>query len=170
MPYAPFHERFGELAWKETRSLTVFDDHRLADDEFGFIEAYCNDENCDCRRVFFNVVSRKRQEIVAVIAFGWESRAFYAKWFRGNDPAIIQQLQGPILNPGSPQSELAPALLEKVRDVLLADPSYVARLKRHYRMFKERVDPHHFQATRASESEKPQESPPGRKRHRPRSR
>jgi len=23
MPYEPFYERFGELAWKETRSLTV---------------------------------------------------------------------------------------------------------------------------------------------------
>ena len=81
-----------------------------------------------------------------MIAYGWESQAFYAKWFRRNDLAIIRQLQGPILNPGSPQSELAPFLLEKVRDVLLADPAYIARLKRHYRMFKEKVDPKHFDA------------------------
>jgi hypothetical protein len=29
MPYEPFYERFGELAWKETRSLSAFDDPRL---------------------------------------------------------------------------------------------------------------------------------------------
>jgi len=166
MPYEPFDERFGELAWKETRSLTVFDDPRLAGDEFGFIEAYCNDENCDCRRVFFNVISRKRKEIVAVIAFGWESEAFYAKWYRRNDPAIIRQMQGPILNPGSPQSELAPALLKKVREVLLADPAYVARLKRHYQIFKEKVDPKHFKPARSSTSHTSFKSPPGRKRRR----
>ncbi len=34
----------------------------LPDDDYGFLEAYCNDENCDCRRVFFNVISRKRVE------------------------------------------------------------------------------------------------------------
>jgi hypothetical protein len=27
---------------------------------------------------------------------------------------------------------------------LLQDPNYVARLKRHYQMFKEKVDPKHF--------------------------
>jgi hypothetical protein len=170
LPYEPFHERFGELAWKETRSLTVFDDPRLAGDEFGLIEAYCNDENCDCRRVFFNIISRKRKKIVAVIAFGWESEAFYAKWFRGNDPAIIQQMQGPILNPGSEQSELAPALLKVVWEFVLKDPAYIARLKRHYQMFKEKVDPKHFRPTRTSKKENTLEVRTVRKRHRPRSR
>jgi hypothetical protein len=153
MSYEPFYERFGELAWKETRSLTVFDDPRLAGDEFGFIELYCNDESCDCRRVMFDVVSRERRKSVAIIAYGWESQEFYAKWFRQNDPEIILQMQGPILNPGSNQSELAPALLKKVREVLLTDPAYIARLKRHYQMFKEKMDPNHFRSTSLPESE-----------------
>lgn len=144
MPYEPFIERFGEFAWKETRSITVFKDPRLAGDEFAFLELYCNDEDCDRRRVMFNVISKNRQKDVAVIAYGWESKAFYAKWLGRDDPKIIKELQGPVLNLGSHQSELAPALLEKVREVLLADPAYVARLKRHYQMFKEKVDPKHF--------------------------
>jgi len=147
MPYEPFIERFGELAWKETRSLRFFKDPGLAGDEFGFIEFYCNDENCDCQRVMFDVISKNQQKSVAVIAYGWESQEFYARWYRENDPEIIEQMQGPILNPGSRQSELALALLEKVRDVLLTDPEYIARLKRHYRMFKEKVDPKHFRPT-----------------------
>jgi len=144
MPYEPFYERFHDLALKETRSITTRDDPILPDDDYGFIEAYCNDENCDCRRVFFNVMSRKRGKVIAVIAYGWESKAFYAKWYRQNDPEVIEELQGPILNPMSEQSELAPALLATVRDTLLMDPSYIERLKKHYQMFKEKVDPQHF--------------------------
>ena len=144
MPYEPFYERFKEIALKETRSITIHNNPELPDDDYGFLEAYCNDENCDCRRVFFNVVSRKRGEVVAVIAYGWESKAFYSKWYRQNDPEMIEELRGPALNSMSEQSELAPALLAMVRNTLLMEPSYIERLKRHYRMFKEKVDPQHF--------------------------
>jgi hypothetical protein len=165
MSYEPFYEQFGDLAWKETRSMKFIKDPRLAGDEFGFLELYCNDENCDCRRVMFDVLSKNRQKTVAVIAYGWESREFYAKWYRQNDPEIIQQMQGPILNPGSHQSELASALLEKVREVLLTDPAYVARIKRHYQMFKEKVDPKHFRTASLPES-KIRPTPKYRKRPR----
>ena len=144
VPYEPFYERFHELAFRETRSITITNNPKLPEDEYGFLEAYCNDKNCDCRRVMFNVASRKRNEIVAVIAYGWESREFYARWFRKDDPEIIREMQGPILNLASHQSELAPALLRLVRDTLLKDPAYIDRLKRHYQMFKEKVDPAHF--------------------------
>ncbi len=164
MSYEPFFERFGEFAWKETRTITIFDAPRLAGDEYGFLELYCNEKDCDCRRVMFNVVSRNTMKTVAVIAYGWESKAFYTKWYHGdNDPEIIAQMQGPILNPGSPQSELAPILLEKVRDVLLKDPAYIARIKKHYRMFKEKVDPKHFPPTNLSSVEAPGEDPSTRK-------
>ena len=146
MPYEPFYERFKEIAIRETRSITIRNNPDLPDDEYGFLELYCNDENCDCQRVFFNVVSRKRGKDVAVIAYGWEDSEFYARWYRRNDPQLIQEMQGPILNPTSQQSELAPALLKLVRDTLLTDPAYIDRLKRHYRMFKEKVDPKHFKA------------------------
>jgi hypothetical protein len=43
------------------------------------------------------------------------------------------------LNLASPQSENAPALLELFRRVLLVDPGYVARVKRHYEMFRSKV-------------------------------
>ena len=77
-------------------------------------------------------------------------------------------MQGPILNPGSHQSELAEALLEKVRDVLLTDPGYIARLKRHYQMFKEKVDPKHFRQASSPETVTPS-LPKNKKRKRSRS-
>jgi hypothetical protein len=148
MPYEPFYERFREWALKETRSFTIADGHPyLSADEFALLEAYCNDENCDCRRVFFNVASRNQQKIVAVVTFGWEDESFYRKWFGGRNDEFtrmaIAEMVGLGLNSASPQSEIAPALLAPIREVL-QDPDYVARLKRHYQIFKEKIDPKHF--------------------------
>jgi hypothetical protein len=75
-----------------------------------------------------------------VIAYGWESRDFYIKWMHDDDPAIIDSLMGPILNLGSPESELAPALLDFVKHEVQQDKDYVERVKRHYRMFRDRID------------------------------
>ena len=149
MSYEPLTERFGELAWKETRSITlnVGNQFGLPADDYGLMELYCNDENCDCRRVMFDVLSRKRKKSVAVIAYGWESASYYQKWYGGADsPAArmaIKEMTGLKLNSASHQSELAPAILEMVRWVL-TDPAYVVRLKRHYQIFKEEVDPKLF--------------------------
>ncbi len=139
MAYIPFYELFPELAQRETRSVTIKNNPSLPDGEYGLLEAYCNELGCDCRRVMFNILTPEGTEALAVVAYGWESKAFYARWFGGNDPDIIQQMQGPILNPGSPQSQLAPALLQLVH-YILQDEAYVARLKRHYQLFKQAVN------------------------------
>ena len=86
----------------------------------------------------------ERRKSMAFIAYGWESKEFYRKWLKRDDPETIRELQGPILNFGSPQTKFAPALLESVHDAVLKDPLYLARLKRHYQIFKEKVDPKHF--------------------------
>jgi len=139
MPYAPFYEKFPEVAENETRTIIALNDPDLPEGEYGLVELYCNESGCDCRRVFFNVVSWQTSETVATIAYGWESKKFYANWFGDNDPEIIKEMQGPMLNSTSPQSELAPALLKKVKWVL-KDQRYVNRLKGHYEMYKEVVD------------------------------
>lgn len=142
MPYAFFHEHFPEIAERETRSITVQEklSSGLGPGEYGFLDMYCNERKCDCRRVFFYVVSPTKREPVAVIAYGWESREFYAKWMRDDDPEIIKDLQGPVLNMGSPQSSLAPAILEIVKDIILQDSAYVERIKTHYKMFRDKID------------------------------
>ena len=148
MPYEPFYERFRELAMKETRSFTIADGHPyLSADEFALLEAYCNDENCDCQRVFFNVLSRKHPKIMAVVAYGWEDEAFYRKWYGGKNEdhanSIVNEMLGVTLNAASHQSAMAPALLAPIREVL-QNPAYIERLKRRYQIFKEKVDPKHF--------------------------
>ena len=139
MPYVPFHEKFLEIAKEETRALIAIDDPELPEGNYYLVEAYCDEVGCDCRRVFFNVYYEERNEIVAVIAYGWENRKFYADWLGRNDPQDIADLKGPALNLASYQSELAPILLHKIKYVL-NDRHYVERIKRHYRMFKDLIE------------------------------
>jgi len=147
MAYTPFYEKFSEIAKKETRSIIAIGDLELPAGNYALIEAYCDEVGCDCRRVFFNVFSEKRNEIVAVIAYGWENSKFYADWFGDDDPMIIKELKGPILNVASHQSELAPILLDKVRKYVLMDMHYIERIKRHYRMFKDVIEKENRKAT-----------------------
>lgn len=145
MAYEHFVERFPQLGWKESRSATVFanNPYGLPADEYGLLEMYCNDENCDCRRVFFEVVSRKREETIAIVTFGWEPESYYQKWFGGDDSEYsrmaVKEMTGLGLNSASRQSKYAPGALKLVK-FILEDENYVERIKRHYQMFKATVD------------------------------
>lgn len=141
MPYSQFYSAFPDVAGAETRSITLT--HRsfgLPPDDYAFLEMYCDEPGCDCRRVFFVVISTHSNDALAVITYGWESRDYYAKWLRRDDPDMIAELIGPALNLISPQSSLAPALLELFRKLLLPDTAYIDRIKRHYAMFREKIE------------------------------
>ena len=140
MPFIPFHEVFPDLAAQETRTITTLASAYLPAGSYTLIEMYCDEPHCDCRRVFFSVLSSNTLQIETVIAYGWESPAFYAQWMGDDDPETIRGLKGPILNFGSPHSALAPALLDLVKTAVLQDDHYIARLKTHYTIFRQTID------------------------------
>ena len=142
MPYVSFYERFPEIAENETRTMNIIGKTNLPKGSYILTESFCDEEGCDCQRVFLNVFSSRTKRIEAVIAYGWEDAKFYADWFGNDDPSLIEELMGPALNTGSFQSKLAPAILDNVKDVL-KNEQYVERIKKHYRMFKETVDKEH---------------------------
>lgn len=142
MPYAFFNEFYPEVAENETRTFTVLDEGSLGlpMGEYALLEMYCNERKCDCRRVFFYVISSLTEKVETVIAYGWESPKFYAKWMRDDNPEMIKDLRGPMLNIGSPHSNLAPAILDVVKDIIRNDSEYVERIKTHYRMYRSKID------------------------------
>lgn len=142
MPFVLFHTRFRVIAEHETRTVTVLRDADLGlpPVEYGFLEMFCDEPGCDCRRVFFYVVSSQRRDVEAVIAYGWEDRKFYGQRMGDDDPTVIALLKGPVLNVGSPQSKLAPAILNLFQNVLLQDRAYIDRVKEHYRIFRRSID------------------------------
>jgi len=150
MDYGPFYEEYPEVAKEETRQIRILNEQgEVPQGRYLLIELFCTDPGCDCRRVFFNVKHVESDGLVAVIAYGWEDKEYYREWF-GQDvpgmadvleedmPGMIDELKGPALNTASPQSEFAPALLNRVESVL-EDEEYVERIKRHYRMFKDSI-------------------------------
>ncbi len=142
MPYIPFDEYFIELAEAETRIITIPPGGSLGlpADAYLFRELFCNERGCDCRRVFFSVISESQARTEAIVAYGWETKAFYARWLGNSDLDNLIEMQGPILNLGSPQSPLAPAILRLTKEVLLKDSAYLERIKRHYALFRQKIE------------------------------
>lgn len=135
MPMIPFATRFPDLALRETRSVEVRGRPDLPDGDYGFIELYCNEDPCDCRRVIIQVVSRATgDKVLATIGYGWEPVAFYKKSLHG-DRELAKDCKGPSLDPINAQSQFAPALLKLFR-IVLQGAEYAQRLERHYRLFK----------------------------------
>ena len=140
MPYSLFGDRFPEIAEKETRSIMVFDDPELPKDNYLLVELYCDEPECDCRRVMFHIFSEMKKKFIATIAWGWESKKFYQKWMSHPDPEAIDEMCGLTINRLSYQSNIAPLLLKKIRELILPDKKYTDRIKRHYKIFRKSVE------------------------------
>ena len=137
-----FWLRFPELARRETRTMILPSPQGgLPADSYGFLELYCNDPKCDCRRVLLQVRTEDEPDkILATINYGWESLDFYRKWLYG-DREAAREIKEASLDPLNPQSPFAPSLLRLFRTVALADKAYVQRLERHYQVFKDQQKP-----------------------------
>ncbi len=142
MSYMLFYKLFPKLAEKETRTVIVPPGivSLLPPDSYSFCEMFCDEPGCDCRRVMFSVASNRNNKIIAVIAYGWETPEFYTNWLTDNDPNLLAETIGPTLNTASPQSPLAPILLDLFEKMLLPDKAYIERVKIHYKMFRCKVE------------------------------
>jgi hypothetical protein len=131
----PFVRRFPGLGDRETRVATFMEGNEIPAGKYLFFELYCDDEACDCRRVVIQVVPDSPEpEIFASINYGWEEPEFYATWMGSEGEE--DEMSGAILEPLLPQSRHSRFFLRFFGQVMLQDPAYVERLKRHYAMFK----------------------------------
>lgn len=142
MPFVALQYLLPEIAKSETRVLTVRPGANipLTPGEYWFCEMFCDEKDCDCRRAFFTVFSLASEKTEALIAWGWETASFYKHWIGCDNPKMILDLQGPILDLASPISRNAKVLLEFFAKVLLADTVYVERVKKHYAQFRAIID------------------------------
>lgn len=135
MALTAFFTRFKDLAFKEMRACTVPPGRAIPADEYGFLEFYCDDAGCDCRRVMIKVLGqRSGQQAWATISYGWEKPEFYRGW-AGSDLMDVDELCRPTLDPLNPQSPHAEFFLSLFEE-MIKDKTYVERLQRHYAMFR----------------------------------
>src|SRR5262249_3836777 len=133
--------RCPEIAKRETRTIFLHsEENGIPPGEYAFAEAFCMGKKCDCRRVMFMVfrtgLDRKGDaEHVATIGYGWEPLSFYVDWMYG-DREGAEFMRGPITEPNSPMSGYDHRLVELLKQTCLSDPAFVARVARHYDLFK----------------------------------
>lgn len=140
----PFHSVLPELAQREVRCIHLgaapdgSPGSGLSAGEYAFVELYCDDLQCDCRRVFIQVLARHQQDqVLASINYGWEKESFYRKGMAW-DPDAPREIVRGALDPINEQSEHSEALLELFQQHVLDEP-YRLRLRRHYRLFREEL-------------------------------
>ncbi len=140
----PFHTLCPEVAQREIRCIHLEPEpgvpvsSGLSAGEYGFLEFYCEDLNCDCRRVFIKVIARHRQDqVLASINYGWEEESFYRKRMPHDLEAPRQIVQGS-LDPINTQSGQSQELLELFQQHVLDEP-YRRRLQQHYQLFRDEL-------------------------------
>lgn len=138
MPFEPLSTLAPLTAMKETWRFTLTTSmHGLKAGHYTFLEFYCNEADCDCRRVLLKVIyqptwpnSSVEPADLATIGFGWETPAFYQKWSR--DAPDAHEFAGARLEPLHPQSPQAEAVLHLTQSAILRPPEHVLRIKQHY--------------------------------------
>lgn len=126
-----------DTAQRETRTAIVLDGHEtLPPGKYSFIEFYCDEIDCDCRRSIIQVLSEDNQ-ILATLSYGWETRAFYEQWFHNSEG--VDNLVGVSLQPMSVQGEHCHQLRDLFEQLLDGDREYASRYPRHYREFKSAI-------------------------------
>jgi hypothetical protein len=132
---APFQMYFPTLAEKETRCITLTRPCNGIDpDKFAFVELFCDDASCDCRRAMIQVFD-SRNNFRACLSYGWENHQFYADWMGSG--AHVDNLAGVNLYEMQPQGKHCNELLELFKQCIESDPSYAQRIQRHYYQIKE---------------------------------
>ena len=91
---------------------------------YGFIECYCTEPGCDCRRVMVLVLNEKMKQ-KGVICLGFDQDG---------------PMDGPFLEPSASKVAYAGELLEYFVKTLNADPGWLDLIYRQYRAVRELVD------------------------------
>ena len=110
----------------------------LPADEYAYLEFYCDDLACDCRRVFLQVIAKGQPgKVFASIGYGWEKESFYRKRMPWDPDEARGTVRGE-LDPLNQQSEFAEDFLDLFKRVVLDGP-YRLHLRRHYQLFREEL-------------------------------
>jgi hypothetical protein len=133
MAMLTFHTLFPDEADAEYQTVIPYEKEGIPTRPFLFVELYCVEPECDCRRVMLNVVDIHTDQHVATINYAFEPPEppfdDLGQWF---------------LDWLNPQSEVSDAFLELFTDMIANDRGYHDRLVSHYEMWKRAVeDPKH---------------------------
>ena len=127
MEFAPAGEIIG--AAHQVRTVRLADSPQLPDGDYRFIDMYCIDPSCDCRKAMIQVY--RNDVLVSTINYGWESPDFYQKWMGcPKDHDITTAMSGATIDVSSPDG-VSPRGMLAFFNALLND-RWIAKFKEHY--------------------------------------
>ena len=134
MEFVPAGEFIGEA--HQVRTVGLRDSRLLPDGEYRFVDTYCTDPTCDCRKT---MIQAYRNDVhVSTINFGWEPAEFYRKWMgvsSGDD--VDLSMSGASIDFNSPDRVSPSGMLAFFQALL--DENWIAKFKTHYAGVKTKV-------------------------------
>ena len=132
MYFKPAGEVLGDT--HQIRTVTISDDPRLPDGEYKFVDYYCTDKACDCRKTIIQVFHENRH--VSTVDYGWETPKFYLKWQKSTkDKKMAQDMSGLSIDFMSPDLVSAEGILALVKHLM--DEKWRATIKENYRLVRQ---------------------------------
>jgi hypothetical protein len=127
MEFIPAGEIIGEA--HQVRTVSIKQSPQLPDGEYSFIDTYCVDPECDCRKTMIQVIHNGK--LVSIINYGWESSTFYENWM-GNSAKdhSMPKMHGASIDITSPDRVSTDGMLA-LFNALLND-EWLAKFKHHY--------------------------------------
>ena len=134
MEFVPAGEIIGKQ--HQVRTVGLKQSPHLPDGDYTFVDTYCIDASCDCRRTLIQVLHDGVH--VSTIGFGWESPSFYNDWMGVTpDEDDMPQLDGATIDISSP-NKVSPQSMIGFFDTLL-DEKWINVFKRNYAAVKKKL-------------------------------
>lgn len=134
MEFIPAGEIIGDA--HQVRSVQIAQSPQLPDGEYSFIDMYCSDPGCDCRKTMIQVLHNGKH--VSTINYGWESAEFYTKWMGSNaDESPFPTMSGASIDITSPNLVSQEGMLGLFYALL--NDIWTAKFKSHYKEVKAAV-------------------------------
>ena len=135
-PFIPAGEILGPEC--QIRSVVLTDDPYLPSGAYTFLDTYCTDNTCDCRKTIIQIFHDDK--LVSIVSFGWESPKFYLRWLNSTrDRELATEMSGVSIDPSSPDLVSPKGILLLVKHLL--DEKWISMLKENYRLIRETAKP-----------------------------
>lgn len=126
MKFVPAGEIIG--AAHQVRTVGLRDSRQLPDGDYRFVDTYCTDPSCDCRKTMILVY--RKDVHVSTINFGWEPQSFYQEWMGSKDDRISEGMSGASIDITSPDGVPGRGMLAFF--MALLDENWIRRFRAHY--------------------------------------
>ncbi|CAN5855971.1 hypothetical protein BH11VER1_BH11VER1_19420 [soil metagenome] len=125
----------GEILGPEclVRTVVIADDPHLPSGAYTFLDTYCTDNTCDCRKTMIQIFHEKKH--VSTVSYGWESPKFYLRWLKNtNDRELAEEMSGLSIDYSSPDLVSPKGILLLMNHLL--DEKWISILKENYRLIR----------------------------------